>query len=96
MPSATLGKKQGIEMKLSKLSNEAADGLVKWAEYEHQDSLFFDGIGSLPAEWAWVHFQLKVAEDRPEWFPKGKWATIQAIEMFLTAEAYEAKWRPPR
>ncbi len=22
----------------------------------------------------------KLAEDKPEWFPRGKWATIQAIE----------------
>lgn len=22
----------------------------------------------------------KLAEDRPEWFPRGKWATIQAIQ----------------
>jgi hypothetical protein len=70
-------------MKLDQLSATAADGLIEWAKYQHGDELFFDGIGSLPAEWAWVVFQLKVAEDRPEWFPKGKSATIQRIEQAL-------------
>lgn len=78
-------------MKLSQLSAEAADGLLKWAKHEHQDDLFFEGISSLPGEWAWVVFQLKVAEDRPEWFPKGRWATIQRIEAFLLEEARQQK-----
>lgn len=70
-------------MKLDQLSAQAADGLIAWAKFQHGDELFFDGIGSLPAEWSWVVWQLKVAEDRPAWFPKGKWATIQHIEMSL-------------
>ena len=32
----------------------------------------FDLIGSLPEPWAWVWFQLRESEDRPEWFPHGK------------------------
>jgi hypothetical protein len=78
-------------MKLSKLSAEAGIGLVSWAKYEYGDELFFDGIGSLPTEWAWVLIQLKVADDWPEWFPKGKWATLQVIETFLMDEAREAR-----
>lgn len=77
-------------MKLSQLSAEAAQGLIEWAKHEH-DELFFDGIGSLPTEWAWVLLQLKVADDCPEWFPRGKWATIQVIETFLTEEAKAQK-----
>lgn len=74
-------------MKIGILSKEAAEGLVLWATHEYHDELLFDGIGSLPTEWAWIVFQLQVAEDRPEWFPKGKWATIQIIEGYLLAEA---------
>jgi hypothetical protein len=70
-------------MKLEQMSKQAADGLIEWAKFQHGDDLFFDGIGSLPAEWAWVVYQLKVAEDRPEWFPKGKSATVQKIEAAL-------------
>ena len=29
---------------------------------------------------AWLVLLLKKCEDRPEWFPRGKWATIQHIE----------------
>jgi hypothetical protein len=70
-------------MKLEQMSKQAAHGLIEWAKFQHGDELFFDGIGSLPAEWAWVVYQLKVAEDRPEWFPKGKSATVQKIEASL-------------
>jgi hypothetical protein len=70
-------------MKIDKLSLTAADGLIEWAKYQHGDELFFDGIGSNPQEWAWVCFQLRVADDNPGWFPKGKSATIQVIEMAL-------------
>jgi hypothetical protein len=73
-------------MKITQLSITAADGLIRWAEHQHGDSLFFDGIGSIPEQWAWVCFQLRVADDKPEWFPKGKSATIQVIEQAL----YEA------
>ncbi len=29
------------------------------------------------------------AEDRPEWFPRGKWATIQALEQRLDEKIEE-------
>lgn len=32
---------------------------------------------------AWLVLLLKKCEDRPEWFPRGKWATIQSIERQL-------------
>lgn len=32
---------------------------------------------------AWIVLLLKKLEDRPEWFPRGKWATIQEIERQL-------------
>jgi hypothetical protein len=74
-------------MRLSKLSALAQSGLMLWAAYEHGDEMLFDGIGSSPTEWAWIVFQLRQADDNPDWFPKGKSATIQVIEMALYEEA---------
>jgi hypothetical protein len=42
------------------------------------------GIGDFsvvetPERMAWVCAVLKFLQDKPEWFPKGKWATIQSI-----------------
>lgn len=33
--------------------------------------------------WALLFFELRQAEDRTEWFPSGKWATIQRLEELL-------------
>lgn len=74
-------------MKIDWLSTQAQDGLLKWAAWQHNDELLFDSIGSSPEHWAWICFELKAAQDKPGWFPKGKWATIQVIEAFLTDEA---------
>jgi hypothetical protein len=81
-------------MKLERLSSETQEGLRQWARWMHDDELLFDGIGSQPEHWAWICFQLRVAEDRAQWFPKGKWATIQVIEEFLYEEAKQL--RPAR
>ncbi len=81
-------------MRLSKLSTEAQAGLVLWATHEHDDEMLFDGIDGCTAEWAWIVFQLKVADDNPDWFPKGKSATIQVIEMVLYDEARAQKREP--
>ena len=74
-------------MKLELLSTETQHGLRDWASYQHADEMLFDDIGGVPTSWAWLLLQLKVAEDRPEWFPHGKWATLQYIEKLLLAEA---------
>ena len=74
-------------MRFDRLSNEAQDGLRKWAKWQHDDELLFDDISSLPESWAWLCFQLRVAMDRPEWFPKGKSAIIQVIEQWLYTQA---------
>lgn len=42
--------------------------------------------GSLEVS-AWLYFLLREAEDREEWFPLGKWATIQRLEGLLTEAA---------
>lgn len=39
-----------------------------------------------PADFAHIWFYLKQAEDKAEWFPIGKWATIQTIETWLNEE----------
>jgi hypothetical protein len=33
-----------------------------------------------PERMAWVYFLIRKLPDKPEWFPRGKWATIQHIE----------------
>ena len=47
--------------------------------------------GSLES-WSFLFFQLREAEDKPEWFPRGKWATIHHLEALLT----EAARCPPK
>lgn len=74
-------------MTMDTLSAETQEGLRRWAKVAHHDEMLFDGIGGAPEQWAWIWFQLQVAEDRPEWFPKGKWATVQFIGGQLIVEA---------
>lgn len=50
------------------------------------------GLGEVqqvePAErMAWIVRVMRVLPDKPEWFPKGKWATIQHIEEQITDAA---------
>jgi hypothetical protein len=73
-------------MTIESLTPVAQDGLRKWALDQR---MLLDAIGMNPAEWAWIVMQLKAAADRPEWFPHGKWATIQFIEMELLREAWD-------
>lgn len=62
------------------LSNSAADGIGK--------ALNQDVFGVETAErMAWLVLLLKKREDLPEWFPRGKWATIQHIESQVDAAA---------
>lgn len=74
-------------MKMDRLSIEAQDGLRTLGKQWENDELLFDGLGTL--DWSWWWFRLREMEDRPEWFPKGKWATLQRIEEELTREAKE-------
>jgi hypothetical protein len=76
-------------VKFDRLSPETQAGLRLWAIWQHNDEMLFDGIGSDPEHWAWLCWQLRVAEDRPEWFPKGKFATILVIENWLYDEAID-------
>lgn len=76
-------------MRIELLSTQAQEGLRRFCAAVHDDELMLDAIASLPEQWAWIWFQLREAEDRLEWFPKGKWATIQVIEETLRKEAQE-------
>jgi hypothetical protein len=78
-------------MTLDEFSSETQTGLSNWAIAEHSDGLLFESIGSDPAPWAWIYFQLSAAEDRPEWFPKGKWATLQFLGQRLQKQALREK-----
>lgn len=73
-------------MNLSKFSQTAQDGLRQWAKEVHGDEMILEDT-SAPEQWAWWWFQLRGADDRPEWFPKGKSATLQLLEQWLTEEA---------
>lgn len=77
-------------MTIETLSRETQLGLRRWAAQVHGDDMLFDDNASSPEFWAWVTFQLWMSRDRPEWFPKGKSATIQAIEAHLYKEALQA------
>jgi len=60
------------------LSSSAAEGISK--------ALSQDVYGVETAErMAWLVLLLQKREDRPEWFPHGKWATIQHIEQQISA-----------
>jgi hypothetical protein len=74
-------------MKIDQLSAAAQDGLRLWANEVFHDELALDAAAT--EHWAWAHFLLKVSPDRPEWFPKGKWATLQIIEGELLKDALE-------
>jgi len=54
-------------------------------------------------EWPWILLILRDLDDRPEWFPAGKWATIHAIETqvaedvrAIVAAANATAWEPDR
>lgn len=60
-------------MKSVKLSEEAAGGLSRVLNMTISTS-------NQPEMMAWVVMILEELEDRPEWFPRGKWATIHHIQ----------------
>ena len=41
----------------------------------------------LPEYWALLYFKLRKAKDCPEWFPSGKWATLQRLEQLIEEAA---------
>lgn len=72
-------------MNIDQFSSVAQQGLRLWAKEALADELAVDGTAA--EHWAWIYFLLQVSEDRPEWFRKGKWATIQVLGGQLLKEA---------
>lgn len=64
------------------ISRETADAISRLGL-----GVFFAWVE--PERMAWAVLILRELEDRPAWFPKGKWATIQAIEAQLVEQAKE-------
>jgi len=64
------------------LSSQAAEGLELALDQD------FGRVES-PERMAWIVLLLKLLPEKPEWFPRGKWGTIQHIEgqLALCAEA---------
>lgn len=59
------------------------------------DAMSLVGMGDFnkvesPERIAWLVYVLRGLTDRPEWFPRGKWATIQFLEAQLL-ECAEAR-----
>ena len=42
---------------------------------------------SAPEHWALLYFKLRKAKDFAEWFPSGKWATLQRLERLIEEAA---------
>lgn len=80
----SVGTRRDTRMPLNRLSPPTRDGLQKWALDVHKDERLFDNIA---CPWAWIWFQLRESEDRPDWFPGGKWWTLQRIEEVISQEA---------
>ncbi len=73
-------------MLFNNLSKKTQKGLFQWIKDNNlEDKLYLD-IASYE-EWAWIWFCLRESEDRPEWFPKGKWSVLQHIEDKKNEEA---------
>ena len=64
------------------LSYAAADGLSLALD---QDFYRFESLERM----AWIVLVLRKLEDKDEWFPRGKWATIQSVEAQLETAAKE-------
>ena len=63
-------------------------GLERFVEDTMGWAVLEEGYLRGPVErWAMLYFRLKKAEDRPEWFPSGKWATVQRVERLLEEAA---------
>lgn len=63
---------------LSQFNPVTQQGLKNFCGYFHGHTAVLDS--GTPESWAWLVCQLQQAADREDWFPSGKWATIQAIQ----------------
>jgi len=75
-------------MRLGDLSGEAQAGIRQWARDFSGTDRGIENAGG--PTWAWLCQLLRESDDRVEWFPRGKWATLQFIEDRLRIEAQAA------
>lgn len=69
--------------------------------YEGLELMLTAAIGGHDYSKGWVPFEIacmveqlaRAAEDRDEWFPLGKWATIQALQGRIDAEIKKLTWK---
>jgi hypothetical protein len=71
------------------LSEETQEGIRQFYKDTYGDEDEVGKVCTRPDHWSWLWFLLRQAEDKPEWFPKGKSATLQIIEKHLDAYARE-------
>jgi hypothetical protein len=65
---------------LRNLKPDTLEGLrVVSSDFGWPDLYFY----AQPEQIAWLSFKLKAVEDRAEYFPHGKWATIQRLQTLL-------------
>lgn len=71
---------------LNILSPEAQRGIEKFCD-ERELGELFAGSKFDAERCSWLYFLLRAAADKPEWFPRGKWATLQRLEPILDSAA---------
>lgn len=73
---------------LSDFLPKAQDGIVAFCADNDCAAIVIDARPLVPIEqWALLYFKLRKAKDRAEWFPSGKWATLQRLEQLLEEAA---------
>jgi hypothetical protein len=71
---------------ISELSMLAQGGIEKFCVEKDLQELFASAKHD-PQACAWLMFLLRAAVDIDKWFPRGKWATIQVLEVALDRAA---------
>jgi hypothetical protein len=74
---------------IERFSQETQAGLHRWAHDMWGADLALIGNNDSILAWGWLYFLLRESTDRPEWFPKGKWAIVQILERWLIEAARE-------
>jgi len=69
---------------LSELSWVARSAIQEFCKHHDLEALY-EGACHDAECCAWLFFILQSAPDKVDWFPRGKWATLQALEGHLHA-----------
>lgn len=73
------------------LNRATVNGLKRIIEDKGWEEIH--GHSYIRAEYAaWLTFALRKVEDRIDWFPSGKWATIQKLQSFFETQT---EWCQP-